>query len=272
MEAIKQYLREVRTIPLLKPQEEIELSKGVKQGDKEARHRMIRANLRLVINIAKKYIHLGIPLIDLIEEGNMGLMKAVEKFNPKKGYRFSTYAAWWIKQSITRAISEQSKMIRVPVYMNELIAKYKKISDQLSQRLGRTPTSGEIAKRMKLPAERIHHIENWITKTSSLEAPIGEEGEEEVKDLIADQTALSPKEEMETLLEKERLENLLEMMSEREKQVLDLRFGLANGEPHTLSEVAKKIGVSRERVRQIEEAALKKLRNFVSIQEKEKIW
>ena len=270
MEAIKQYLKEVRTTPLLKPDEEIELFKGVRRGDKEARRKMIRANLRLVINIAKRYMYLGMPLIDLIEEGNMGLMKAVDKFNPKKGYRFSTYAAWWIKQSITRALNEQSKMIRVPVYMNELFTKYKKIRDLLSQRLGRTPTRGEIAKRMKLSVEKIQNIEIWITKTTSLEAPVGEE--EEVKDLIVNQTIVSPKEEIERLLEKERLENLLEMMSEREKKVLDLRFGLDNGQSRTLAEVAKKIGVSRERIRQIEESALKKLRKFVSAQEKKKLW
>jgi RNA polymerase primary sigma factor len=271
MEAIKQYLKEVRAIPLLSPQEEIELCKGIKKGDSQARQKMIRANLRLVINIAKRYMHLGIPLLDLIEEGNMGLMKAVDKFNPKKGYRFSTYAAWWIKQSITRAISEQSKMIRIPVYMNELIAKYKKITNQLSQKLGRAPLPGEIAKRMKLSIEKVKEIESWITKISSLEEPIGDEGEE-VKDLIVDRSLSSPKEEISHFLEKERIENLLERINGREKEVLDLRFGLANGQPHTLAEIAKKIGVSRERVRQIEEVALKKLRKFVSAQEKERLW
>lgn len=272
MEAIKQYLKEIRSISLLKPQEELELSKRVREGDREARKKMIQANLRLVISIAKRYMHLGIPLMDLIEEGNMGLMKAVDKFNPKKGYRFSTYAAWWIRQSITRAISEQSKTIRVPVYINELIAKYRKMKNLLSQKLGRIPTVRDIAKKMRLPIEKIQDVESWLTKTSSLETPIGEE-EEEVKDLIADESTISPREEIEGLLERERIIGLLEKMPEREKKVLDLRFGLANGCPHTLSGVAKKMGVSRERIRQIEKAALKKLRKFVSLQEKkEKIW
>ena len=185
MEAIRTYLKEIRSTPLLTAKEEIELSKRVKKGDRHARERMIRSNLRLVINIAKRYGHLGIPLMDLIEEGNMGLMKAVEKFNPRKGYRFSTYAAWWIRQSITRSIAEQGKMIRVPVYINELMTKWKKVSERLSHKLRRLPTNEEVAKKMRLRRDKAEQISAWLSvKTSSLESPIGEEGENEVMDLV----------------------------------------------------------------------------------------
>jgi len=270
MEAIRTYLKEVRNIPLLTPEQEIQLSKRIKKGDEQARKAMIRSNLRLVINIAKRYMHLGTPLLDLIEEGNLGLMKAVDKFNPKKGYRFSTYAAWWIKQGISRSISEQGKMIRVPVYMSDLITKWKKKREQLTQKLKRTPSDEEIAKRLKLPKDKIEQITFWMaTTTSSLEAPLGGESEAQVSDLIEDETAQSPDAGIGHLLDKERVRNLLDMMTQREKEVLDMRFGLADSKPHTLAEVAKKLGVSRERIRQIEEVALKKLRKFVEQQEKE---
>jgi RNA polymerase primary sigma factor len=268
MDAIRTYLKDIRNIPLLTAKEEIELSKRIKKGDKAAREKMIRSNLRLVINIAKRYFHLGIPLVDLIEEGNMGLMKAVMKFNPQKGYRFSTYAAWWIRQSITRSISEQGKMIRVPVYINEMMTKWKKTNERLSQELKRIPSNKEIAKRMHISQQKAEQVLGWMsTKTSSLEAPIGEEGENEMMDLVEDQNAVPPDQEIERFLDKERLAVLLDIMSGREKEVLDMRFGLADGKSHTLAEVAKKLGVSRERVRQIEEAALKKLRRFVEQQE-----
>ncbi|MFH1458131.1 MAG: sigma-70 family RNA polymerase sigma factor [Candidatus Omnitrophota bacterium] len=269
MEALKTYLKEIRTIPLLTAKQEIELSKGVQKGDEKARASMIRANLRLVINIAKRYMHLGIPLLDLIEEGNLGLMKAVDKFDPTKGYRFSTYAAWWIKQGITRSISDQGKMIRVPVYMNELISKWKKKKERLAQKLNRTPTDREIARVLRLPKNKIEQINLWMsTSTSSLDAPIGEEDEGQVADLIEDETAQSPDEGIVHMLDKERVNSLLGVMSPRERGVLDMRFGLADGKPHTLAEVALKLNISRERVRQIEEVALKKLRKFVENQEK----
>jgi RNA polymerase primary sigma factor len=264
MEALKTYLKEIRNIPLLTPQEEITLSKKIKKGDEQARKQMIRANLRLVINIAKRYFHLGVPFLDLIEEGNLGLMKAVDKFNPKKGYRFSTYAAWWIKQAITRSIIDQGKIIRIPVYMNELIAKWKKTSEELSQKLKHIPTDEEIAKKMKLDKDKMKQISFWLsTQTSSLEAPIGEEGESQVLDLVQNQAAVSPDARIEHFLDKERVGNLLEIMTDREREILDMRFGLADGKSHTLAEVAKKLRVSRERVRQIEEEALSKLRRFV---------
>ena len=270
MEALKTYLKEIRHIPLLTAKEEIQLSNRIKKGDEQARKGMIRGNLRLVINIAKRYMYLGIPLLDLIEEGNLGLMKAVDKFNPKKGYRFSTYAAWWIKQGITRSISDQGKMIRVPVYMNDLIAKWKKKKEQLSQKLKRIPTDQEIAKKLKLPKDKIEQINFWMSSsTSSLEAPIGDEDESQVSDLIEDTTTESPDAVIEQFLDKERLDNLLDIMTERERQILDMRFGLIDSQTKTLAEVAKKLGVSRERIRQIENAALKKLRKFVEQQEKE---
>lgn len=269
MEALKAYLKEIRHIRLLTPKEEIELSKRIKKGDEQARKKMIQANLRLVINIAKKYMYLGIPLLDLIEEGNLGLMKAVDKFNPRKGYRFSTYAAWWIKQAITRSISEQGKMIRMPVYVNELLAKWKKTKERLTQKLKRTPDDEEIAKKMKLSKERKEQINFWLSATtSSLEAPVGEESEGRVSDLVEDQTIASPDEEIARILNKERVKNLLGVMTRRERQILDMRFGLTQNKSHTLAEIADKLDLSRERVRQIEEAALKKLRKFVQEQEK----
>ena len=270
MESLKIYLKEIRVIPLLTAKEEVDLAKKIQKGDEQARKQMIRANLRLVINISKRYMYLGIPFLDLIEEGNLGLMKAVDKFNPKKGFRFSTYAAWWIRQGITRSISEQGKMIRVPVYMNDLITKWRKTRERLSQKLKHAPTDEEIAKRLKLPKDKIEQINFWmLTTTSSLEAPIGEESENQVSDMIEDEAAASPDEGVEHMMVKERVKNLLGAMSQRERQILDMRFGLVDAKQHTLAEVAKKLGVSRERIRQIEEAALKKLRKFIEQQEKE---
>jgi RNA polymerase primary sigma factor len=271
MEALRTYLKEVRTIPLLTALEEIQLSKRVQKNDEQARKRMIRSNLRLVINIAKKYIHLGIPLLDLIEEGNLGLMKAVEKYNPHKGFRFSTYGAWWIRQGIIRAIAQQGKMVRLPVYINELLTKWKKTKEQLTQKLHRVPSDEEVAKRMRLPKERIEEINLWLsTTTSSLEAPIGEEDENQVLDLVESQTAVQPDEAVEKIFDKEHLAGLLGdiRISDRERQVLGMRVGLTGGKQHTLADIAKKLKVSRERVRQIEEEALKKLRKFATDQER----
>lgn len=270
MEALKTYLKEVRLIPLLTAKQEIELSKRIHKGDEIARKEMIRANLRLVINIAKRYMRMGTPFLDLIEEGNLGLIKAVEKFDHRKGFRFSTYAAWWIKQGITRSLSEQGKMIRVPVYMNDLITKWKKNKERLSQKLKRIPSDQEIAKKLKLSPDKMNQINFWMSSTtSSLDAPIGEGDENQISDLVEDKDALSPDAGIVKLLDRERVDNLLEVMSEREREILDLRFGLTNTKPQTLAEVAKKLGVSRERIRQIEEAALKKLKKFVIGQEKE---
>ncbi|MCK9432658.1 MAG: sigma-70 family RNA polymerase sigma factor [Candidatus Omnitrophica bacterium] len=271
MEALKTYLKEVRLIPLLTAKQEVELNKRIRKGDELARKEMIRANLRLVINIAKRYMHMGTPFLDLIEEGNLGLMKAVEKFDHRKGFRFSTYAAWWIRQGITRSISEQGKMIRVPVYMNDLITKWKKTREQLSQKLKRIPSDKEIAKKLKLTPEKTEKINFWMSSTtSSLDAPIGEDSENQISELVEDKNTIAPDAGIEKLLAKERIENLLEVMSQREREILDLRFGLSDTRPQTLAVVAKKLGVSRERIRQIEETALKKLKKFVVGQEKEK--
>jgi RNA polymerase primary sigma factor len=270
MEAIRTYLKDIRHIPLLSAKEEVELSKRIKKGDEKARAQMIKSNLRLVINIAKRYMRLGTPFLDLIEEGNLGLMKAVDKFDHKKGFRFSTYAAWWIKQSVTRSISEQGKMIRVPVYMNDLITKWKKRRERMSQKLKRIPSDEEISKKLKLTKDKVTQINFWMsTSTASLDAPIGDEDDGgQISDMIESQTAVSPDAGIETMLDNERLDNLLGVMSDREREILDMRFGLKANKPHTLAEVAKKLGVSRERIRQIEEAALKKLRRFVKEQEK----
>lgn len=257
---IKAYLKDVRPIPLLTAEEEIELSHKVQKGDSHARERMIKANLRLVISIAKRYVNLGVPLSDLIEEGNIGLMKGVEKFDPDKGYRFSTYAAWWIKQGVSRAIIDQGKMIRVPVYMNEEILKYKKTVEKLTHSLKRKPRVAEIAKRMKVTVDRIRELDNSIARMSSLDAPIGDDGDGQIIDIIQDENISSPDAELEKFFDKERTVGFLDMLNERERKIIELRYGLIDGEAKTLAEIAGELGVSRERVRQIEAATLKRIR------------
>ena len=260
MDPIKAYLKDIRHIPLLTPKTEVELAQRIKKGDKEAREEMIRANLRLVISIAKRYNNLGIPLSDLIEEGNIGLMRAVDKFEPSKGFRFSTYAAWWIKQSISRSIIDQGKMIRIPVYMNEEILKCKKVTEQLTHKLKRKPSAGEIAKRLQVSVDKVRELHQWITKMSSLDAPIGEEGEGQIKDVIEDESLTGPDEELESFFNKERTQQLLNMMTEREKKILDLRFGISDGNTHTLAEIAKVYDVTVSRVSQILTEARTKLK------------
>lgn len=271
MDPIKAYIKDVRKIPLLDAEEEVELAKRFKKGDLSAKDTLIRSNLRLVISIAKKYMNLGMPLLDLIEEGNIGLMKAVDKFNYRRGYRFSTYAAWWIRQTITRSIFDQSRTVRLPVYVSEIIAKWKKTNEKLTHKYKRTPHPKELAKAMRISLKKVHDISNWMAKTSSLDAPIDEEGEGSVVDLVADIRAVSPKDEADSFFVKERVEGLLETVNEREKDILDLRFGLSDGEIHTLADISRRLGVSRERVRQIEENALRKLRSFINKQEWERI-
>ncbi|MFH1578495.1 MAG: sigma-70 family RNA polymerase sigma factor [Candidatus Omnitrophota bacterium] len=269
MDTIKSYLKEIQRTPLLSAKEEVVLARKVKKGDQKARRDMINANLRLVVNIVKRYIHFGLPLMDLIEEGNIGLMKAVDRFNPHKGFRFSTYAAWWIKQSVTRAIAEQVKMIRAPAYLNELFIKWKKTSARLSQKLNHPPTNEEIAKKMRLSKVRTEQVLSWLTmQTSSLDAPVGQDGQTQVADLIEDLDAKSPDAGISRSMIRENVEDLMELMSARERQVLDMRFGLLDGKTHTLAEVAKKICVSRERVRQIEDQALRRLKKFARLQDK----
>ena len=263
MDPIKAYLKDVRHIPLLTAEEEIELSRRVHKGDREARNKMIRSNLRLVISIAKRYTGLGVPLSDLIEEGNIGLMKSVEKFDPEKGFRFSTYAAWWIKQGISRAVIDQGKLIRVPVYMNEEILKYKKVVEELTHKLKRKPRIGEIAKKLQTTVDKVRELDNAIARMSSLDAPIGEDGDGQVMDIIEDESLASPDEHLEIFFNKERAHSFLDMLNERERKILNLRFGLIDGKTHTLAEIAKQMGVSRERVRQIEAATIRKIRGIV---------
>ena len=269
MDAIRLYLKDIKHLPLLTPEEEIDLARKIKKGDGKARHKMIQSNLRLVINIAKRYSHLGVSMLDLIEEGNLGLMKGVEKFNPKKGYRFSTYAAWWIRQYISRAIANQGKTVRVPVYIIELLMRYKKVVDHLSISLKRKPRVAEIAKRMRLPMKRVKQLHKMVSGVSSLNAPVGEEGSTEFMDLIEDEKMVSAVDGLSNFLTQERIKGLLEKMSAREKKILTLRFGLKDGVPHTLRDTAKHFGITRERVRQIECAAMKKMREFMVQQDKE---
>lgn len=266
---LKLYLKDIKDIPLLKPEEEISLAKAIKKGDEGARKRMIQSNLRLVISIAKRYNNLGLPMSDLIEEGNLGLMRAVEKFNPGKGFRFSTYAAWWIKQYVLRSIANQGKTIRIPVYMVDIISRCRKVSEKLTQKLGRRPTAGELAHAMKLPVKKIQEIERMTLQPASLDAPMGEEGGTEFIDLIEQSQAASSKDSLAAFLTHEQVEDLLSRLTDREQQVLGFRYGLKDGVICTLGETAKHLGITRERVRQIQNSAEKKLHAFLASQEKE---
>jgi RNA polymerase primary sigma factor len=267
MDLIKRYLKEIKDIPLLTSKQEIDLANKIKKGDDEARQKMIRANLRLVINIAKRYSYLGVPMMDLIEEGNLGLMKAVQKYNPKRGYRFSTYAAWWIKQYITRAIANQGKTIRVPVYMVELLMKFKKVTEMLMIKLKRKARSAEIARKMKVSVKKVNQLSKMASKISSLNAPVGSSGTAEFMDLIEDESIASADNEVGSYLQRERIAELMKNMTPRERKILSLRFGLKDGESHTLRDTAKYFGITRERVRQIESAAMQKLKNIIIQQE-----
>ncbi|HIE36013.1 MAG TPA: sigma-70 family RNA polymerase sigma factor [Candidatus Omnitrophica bacterium] len=266
MEAIRAYLEKIKNIPLLNKKEEEDLIKKAKKGNKEARRKLINSNLKLVVNIAKHYAHFDLPLMDLITEGNIGLMRAIDKFNPRKGYRFSTYAAWWIRQAITRALIDQGKTIRIPVYMSELIAKYKKIKEALRQKLKREPTRNEIARGLKIPTEKVEELELWAQKKTSLEAPIGENGNSQLGDFI--KSEIDTSKEIEKFFVRERIVHLLDFITNREREILDLRFGITDGKPHTLAEVAKALKISRERVRQIEKSALKKLKKYALEEQK----
>ncbi len=264
------YLQQIEKIPLLTPEDEVELAKKINSDSsaaKEARERMIRSNLRLVISIAKRYTNIGLPFSDLVEEGNIGLMRAVDKFNYKKGYRFSTYASWWIKQAIMRALSNQGKTIRVPVYMFDTISKWRKTRDSLVQQLSRIPTPKEISEVMGVSVEKIKEIERITSQPGSLNAPVSLDGAAEMMDLIEDVTMASPVQNIEELFEGQRVDQLLNWVDERERQVLILRFGLKGGESHTLEDTAKQFGVTRERIRQIELAAIKKIRYVLKLKE-----
>lgn len=269
MEALRAYLKDIKKVALLTAEEEKQLALKVRQGDVEARMKMIKANLRLVVSIAKRYSHFGVPLIDLIEEGNMGLMKAVSMYNPEQRFRFSTYAAYWIRQYITRALANQAKTVRIPVYMVEAIAKWKRAVERLTQKLGRRPMLKEVAKEMKKSVKKITQIRSMITRTTSLEAPIGKDGTGQFSDLIPDESSASATDELTQIMRQERVGELLEKMGAREREVLSLRYGLKDGTTRTLNEIAKNFGITRERVRQIENAAMLKLRAYIRATEKD---
>jgi len=258
---VRMYLKEIGRVPLLTAQEEVELAKRMEKGDEEAKRKLIEANLRLVVAIAKKYVGRGMLFLDLIQEGNLGLIRAVEKFDWRKGYKFSTYATWWIRQAITRALADQARTIRIPVHMVETINKLVRVSRQLLQQKGREPTPEEIAEEMGLTPERVREIMKIAQEPISLETPIGEEEDSHLGDFIEDQEALAPAEAASYTLLKEQLESVLETLTPRERKVLKLRFGLDDGRPRTLEEVGREFGVTRERIRQIEAKALRKLRH-----------
>jgi len=258
---VRMYLKEIGRVPLLSAEEEVELAKRIEQGDEEAKRRLAEANLRLVVSIAKRYVGRGMQFLDLIQEGNLGLIKAVEKFDYRKGYKFSTYATWWIRQAITRAIADQARTIRIPVHMVETINKLIRVTRQLVQELGREPLPEEIAEQMEISVERVREIQKIAQEPVSLETPIGEEEDSHLGDFIEDQDAPAPAEAASFTLLKEQLEEVLESLTPREEKVLRLRFGLDDGRARTLEEVGHVFGVTRERIRQIEAKALRKLRH-----------
>ena len=258
---VRMYLKEIGKVPLLTAEEEIELAKKMEQGDQEAKKRLAEANLRLVVSIAKRYVGRGMLFLDLIQEGNLGLIKAVEKFDYRKGYKFSTYATWWIRQAITRAIADQARTIRIPVHMVETINKLIRVSRQLLQELGREPTPEEIAEEMDMPVERVREILKISQEPVSLETPIGEEEDSHLGDFIQNDNVPVPADAATFTLLKEQLDEVLSTLTEREQKVLILRFGLEDGRARTLEEVGKEFNVTRERIRQIEAKALRKLRH-----------
>ncbi len=258
---VRMYLKEIGKVPLLSAEEEIELAKRMEQGDVEARKRLAEANLRLVVSIAKRYVGRGMLFLDLIQEGNLGLIKAVEKFDYSKGYKFSTYATWWIRQAITRAIADQARTIRIPVHMVETINKLIRVSRQLLQELGREPSPEEIAQEMDMPVDKVREILKISQEPVSLETPIGEEEDSHLGDFIQDENVPIPADAAAFTLLKEQLVEVLSTLTEREQKVLRLRFGLDDGRARTLEEVGKEFNVTRERIRQIEAKALRKLRH-----------
>ena len=258
---VRMYLKEIGKVPLLSAEEEIELAKRMENGDQEAKKRLAEANLRLVVSIAKRYVGRGMLFLDLIQEGNLGLIKAVEKFDYRKGYKFSTYATWWIRQAITRAIADQARTIRIPVHMVETINKLIRVSRQLLQELGREPTPEEISEEMGMPVDRVREILKISQEPVSLETPIGEEEDSHLGDFIQDDNVPVPAEAASFTLLREQLVEVLGTLTEREQKVLRLRFGLDDGRARTLEEVGKEFNVTRERIRQIEAKALRKLRH-----------
>jgi len=260
---VRMYLKEIGTVPLLNTQEEIELAQRKDQGDRKATKRLIEANLRLVVSIAKRYTGRGMSFLDLVQEGNLGLIKGVEKFDYTKGYKLSTYATWWIRQSVTRALADQARTIRVPVHMVETINKLSKMQRKLTLELGYEPSVSELAEALDLPESKVMEIMQIAREPASLETPIGEEDDSNLGDFVADTNTVTPEVNVENVMLREEIETLLSDLKERERQVIILRFGLEDGHPRTLEEVGKEFNVTRERIRQIEAKALRKLRNPV---------
>ena len=258
---VRMYLKEIGKIPLLTTEEEAELAKKMADGDEEAHNQMVEANLRLVVSIAKRYVGRGLPLLDLIQEGNLGLIKAVGKFDYTKGYKFSTYATWWIRQSISRAIADHARTIRIPVHMVETINRVSRASHELVQELGRDPSSDEIAKKLNMPVERVEEIMRAAQEPISLETPVGEEDDSHLGDFIQDEEASEPADAAAYAMLREQLAGVLKTLTPREEKVLCLRYGLTDGKMHTLEEVGAEFDVTRERIRQIEAKALRKLRH-----------
>ena len=264
---IKIYLREIGQTPLLTPKEEVQLAARIKKGDREARAHMIRANLRLVVKIAQDYANYGLPLLDLISEGNIGLMKAVERFDPNKGGKLSTYAAWWIKQSIKRALANQSKTIRLPVHMVDKISKMRRVSMQMTEDLGREPTDEELADEIGIDPAKLAQLKSAALRPASLDAPISEDDSTEFGEIVGDESAQTPFEMLSEKNLKGQLDNLLSVLDERERKIIDARFGLDVKPPRTLEEVGVEFGVTRERIRQLQNIALQKMRR--ALQKKE---
>ena len=260
LDAIKYYLKEIRKTPLLTFEQEQSLAKRIEQGDQEARAKMIEANLRLVVAIGKKYINRGLQFSDIIEEGNLGLIRAVEKFQYQRGFKFSTYASWWIKQSIERAIVNQTRTIRLPVHIAEIVNSYMRATRQLTQALGREPQIEEIAKKMKVTIDKVRSISQVVRETYSLDMLIGDQEEDTLKDILQDDNALSPASFSEEIKRREHIDAWLQQLSISEQKIIKMRFGLSDGESRTLDTIGKAFGITRERVRQIETQALKKLR------------
>lgn len=268
-DAIKLYLREIGQVPLLTPEEEIRLAARIKKGDKAARTKMIKANLRLVVKIAHDYANLGLPLLDLISEGNIGLMKAVERFDPKKGGKLSTYAAWWIKQSIKRALANQAKTIRLPVHLVDKISKLKRAAHQLSERLGREPTDEELAKYVDMPVAKVAQLRTISVRPASLDAPVGnDEDATAFSEIVGDESAATPFEVLRDKTMREDVRDVLRELDPREAEILIMRFGIDGNKPKTLEEVGRKFGVTRERIRQIQNIALAKLRRIMEKQDR----
>lgn len=267
---MRTYMQEIGKTPLLTPEEEVELAERIKKGDKEARDKMISANLRLVVKIAHDYNNFGLPLLDLISEGNIGLVKAVERFDPSKGGKLSTYAAWWIKQSIKRALANQSKTIRLPVHLVDKIAKMRRVSGELAEELDREPTDEEIAYAMGMPVNKVAHLKSVSVRPSSLDAPVGEDGDTNFGELVGDENQATPFEDLQEKSISGNIQTVIKLLEEREAQIIHYRFGLDGRHPLTLEEVGEKFNITRERVRQIQNIAIHKMRRFMMDNERQR--